>query len=800
MNFKLNISISEIIFLLFNFLFIVFLSFYSFDFLLFHMNSLLSRFDIFSFYEICEKSFFLFKDSNQFYSYRFTDNLQCVGQVLNNSSTETFYVGVLSERLSNELKIILVTLDVLIFIMIFFTYIKNLIFTKIKKNKVISKNNSNTAKRVKSIVNLEKYFQNTSRVYILWTLLFINFIYLPFLQVIYSEIAFFHYSKLNFMTQVLLQIVLMIFFIMIFYLVSKLKDKNLVKFLFIFLLICYPISNTYFKNHYLVFLIAGVVSLLLIKLQYKENIKSLLFTFLFLLTVFNSFTTIGLFNHNIFDNRPRYVEAPNIKSDKAEGPILIMWFDEFPSYTIFNEDLDIRDEFRNLKNLSKESYIFPFNQALASSSYESLNLTFKEFEFNNKLIEDYDVKFIEPISNICPYLNCNYSKRLSNLQYMQDLIAILLNVLNYEFLSGFTPSIDDRFGDFWSENKQVYEDYWEVDFKTLNNLTMNISKDDFIFAHIFLPHTPWKYFSDGETYSIQPNNARSFFLEEKYVVLENNMYTTRYEWIKSFENYNYIIDESSRQINQVLYLDLLIGKIINNLKDQGLYDTATIIIASDHGINVSKEGAYRSLNDKNYVDILNTPLIIKTPLQSNNQKVLNIVGNNLISEYLKMVLNNTSIEQQLELLTKYNKQPNIQILAWDTLSSKSEKYEISDGYITLDQDIFIDQVRQNSKIITQVFDYIDDNYGWSDKLEIDVSSLNEINLNLSDMRLSEINKYFYLNFELDTNDKRLLVVIDNQFKYVDTYIHNNKTQITFLLNEPVSLTSLENIKIYELKN
>ena len=118
----------------------------------------------------------------------------------------------------------------------------------------------------------------------------------------------------------------------------------------------------------------------------------------------------------------------------------------FPSYTIFNEDLDIREW--NLKNLSKESYIFPFNQALASSSYESLNLTFKEFEFNNNIIEDYDVKFIEPISNICPYLNCNYSKRLFKLTIHARFIAILLNVLNYEFLSNFTPNIDDRFGDF----------------------------------------------------------------------------------------------------------------------------------------------------------------------------------------------------------------------------------------------------------------------------------------------------------------------------------------------------------------
>ena len=58
------------------------------------------------------------------------------------------------------------------------------------------------------------------------------------------------------------------------------------------------------------------------------------------------------------------------------------------------------------------------------------------------------------------------------------------------FLTNFTPNIDDRFGDFWAEDEKVYEDYWEVDFKTLNSLTTNISKYDFIFAHIFLPHTP----------------------------------------------------------------------------------------------------------------------------------------------------------------------------------------------------------------------------------------------------------------------------------------------------------------------
>jgi hypothetical protein len=625
---------------------------------------------------------------------------------------------------------------------------------------------------------------------LLWSLLFFNFVYVGFLRLIFSELEFFNYSKLRIITQLSLQVFLISMFFIIFYLLSKLNDKNIIKILILFLFISFPLSNMFFDNSYLIYLFSLFFLFLILRIENNANVKNLLFTFLLFLTIFNSFSILNLFNQNIlsFQNNLPAMSSPEQIPSNVEGPILILIFDEFPSYTIFSENLDIRSEYENLNSLTKQSYIFPFNQALASSTKESLSLTFSEFEFDESLVENYNLKFIEPITNICPYENCNYSKRLTKYEYLKDLVAVLLNVLDYNFINDYIPNIDDRFGDFWINNKQFAEDYWEVDFRILTNLTMNVSKNDFIFAHITIPHTPWKYFSNGETYSMQPDNGRSFFLNDEY------------EWKKQFENKTFIIDESSRHINQVLYVDSLIGEIIGNLKKQKMYDTATIIIASDHGINVSKRGAYRSLNDINYTDIINTPLIIKTPDQNMNYKILNVVGNQLIADFLNVILDKKSTEEQLQFLTNYKKTPAIKLLGWDNLSPNSDKYQINEGYITLDEDIFINNVKKNIQLTSEVFRHINNNYGWSDELIIESSNLNEINFNFDSVNLNSYNKYFYLNFAIETSTKQVLIENNNRYKIVDTYIDNEKTQITFVLDQLVSSDNIKNIKLYEIIN
>ena len=230
-----------------------------------------------------------------------------------------------------------------------------------------------------------------------------------------------------------------------------------------------------------------------------------------------------------------------------------------------------------------------------------------------------------------------------------------------------------------------------------------------------------------------------------------------------------------------------------------MYEEATIIIASDHGINVSKNGAYRSLNDTNYTDILNTPLIIKTPNQNINHKMLNVVGNQLIADFLKVLLENQSNEEQFQFLANYNKTPNIKILSWDNLMPNSNKYQINDGYVALNKDIFINNVKKNTELTSEVFHHIENNYGWSAEPQIALSNLNEINFNRNNINLDSSNKYFYVNSAINSTSKQVLIENNKRFKIVDTYIDNNQTRITFVLDSLVSSDVLLNMKIYEIE-
>ena len=77
-----------------------------------------------------------------------------------------------------------------------------------------------------------------------------------------------------------------------------------------------------------------------------------------------------------------------------------------------------------------------------------------------------------------------------------------------------------------------------------------------------------------------------------------------------------------------------------------------------------------------------------------------------------MLLENQSNEEQFQFLANYNKTPNIKILSWDNLMPNSNKYQINDGYVALNKDIFINNVKKNTELTSEVFLH-ENNYGWS---------------------------------------------------------------------------------------
>ena len=317
-------------------------------------------------------------------------------------------------------------------------------------------------------------------------------------------------------------------------------------------------------------------------------------------------------------------------------------------------------------------------------------------------------------------------------------------------------------------------------------MTTEISKGDFIFAHIFFPHTPWKYFENGQIYASQPNNNRSYFMNKNY------------DWIDDFNNPNFQLEESSRQINQIFYLDNLIGEIINNLKSTSNYDSTTLIIASDHGLNIKHKGNYRALNESNYVDILNTPLIIKLPNQEKAEKVLNITNNKIISDTLNNIVNKTPLVEIGNILKNFEKKEDITLVSWDMVNPKPLEYTINQNLLAINEEVYIKKIYENIDYIDKVFLYMNEDYGWKSnsglKTELDKKDL-DIVFDLDNFDKSR--KVFYVNLEVNSALESVLVVYKDKFKVVDSYEHNSKTYITFLLPNLINVDELSLLKFYE---
>jgi arylsulfatase A-like enzyme len=73
--------------------------------------------------------------------------------------------------------------------------------------------------------------------------------------------------------------------------------------------------------------------------------------------------------------------------------------------------------------------------------------------------------------------------------------------------------------------------------------------------------------------------------------------------------------------SEIKYADYQVGRILQKLRDTGLYDDSIIIIASDHGENMIDHKNYFNHSDNLYQSLLHVPLLIKFPRQMDQKYV-----------------------------------------------------------------------------------------------------------------------------------------------------------------------------------
>lgn len=153
------------------------------------------------------------------------------------------------------------------------------------------------------------------------------------------------------------------------------------------------------------------------------------------------------------------------------------------------------------------------------------------------------------------------------------------------------------------------------------------SKPFMIASGFSKPHMPWvapkKYFDmypeDAGKLAYFPKGAKAAFDMAKY-----KSKTRDHGW-------NEGIDDKTAQklirgyMASTSYADAQMGKVIQALKDEGLYENTIIIVWGDHGYHLTDHGLWRK-NTAFHIS-LRSPLMIKTPNTIGGTVVDNIVQN-----------------------------------------------------------------------------------------------------------------------------------------------------------------------------
>ncbi len=123
------------------------------------------------------------------------------------------------------------------------------------------------------------------------------------------------------------------------------------------------------------------------------------------------------------------------------------------------------------------------------------------------------------------------------------------------------------------------------------------------FQHVLLPHMPYLQLPSGKAYT------RSYALPGLNTADADRWSTD--EWA--------VLQAQQRALLQVGLVDRLLGKLLAQLKANGLYERSLLLVTADHGVSFVPGTHRRSVTETTVADIMSVPLFIKAPGQQAGQ-------------------------------------------------------------------------------------------------------------------------------------------------------------------------------------
>ncbi|MDQ3571959.1 MAG: sulfatase-like hydrolase/transferase [Actinomycetota bacterium] len=213
----------------------------------------------------------------------------------------------------------------------------------------------------------------------------------------------------------------------------------------------------------------------------------------------------------------------------------------------------------------------------------------------------------ERTARLCPREYCDvdtgsFPGRMRALT--SDLSVVAARLVLPDSLASKLPSVSQGFSDFGGEpDESVAADelpHVGVDPEAMSSLLEGIASDPSgaHYIHLLLPHVPWRYLQTGQHYQ------RGEIWEE---------------WSEPDGLWPEDQDAADRALRahllQAGYADLLLGQILDAVRDAGIWDQATIAVVADHGSSFEAGTTRRLIEPGNMGAIAPMPFLVKAPGQ-----------------------------------------------------------------------------------------------------------------------------------------------------------------------------------------
>lgn len=339
--------------------------------------------------------------------------------------------------------------------------------------------------------------------------------------------------------------------------------------------------------------------------------------------------------------------TPEVKPIEAKierpAPVVMLVFDEFPVGSLMKEDRDVNAKrFPNFARLQDGAdwYRNTFTDASYTAIAVPSILTgqaadrdrlptaadYPESVFT-LLGGSYDVRAIEPITQLCPPSICEVEEtdQVGTGEAISDLFSDLRYVSAHLTLPGSMssslPDISQNFEGFGGNPvesiergraRQFVRDRLDAGEKSSDGETavndmlsrMTAKGLTFDFTHVEEPHYPWTHFPSGLRYSNNTEDFRGFFDEVEW---KDDGYVT----------------ERARQSHllEVGFADHLLGRVIDRLEKEGRWDETMLVVAADHGGAMTKGLHRREARTETLGQIGMVPLFVKAPGQTRGETI-----------------------------------------------------------------------------------------------------------------------------------------------------------------------------------